>query len=66
LPKGQSCIIALFSESGLRLSELANIKKQDIYWEIRTVEVLGKGRRSGFTPFGELSEKIPKRMAVSV
>jgi len=48
-------IIALFTESGLRLSELANIKVTDINWENRTVQVVGKGNKEALAPFGDLS-----------
>ena len=50
-------IIALFTESGLRLSELASIKPQYIDWQNHTVRVMGKGRKEGYAPFGELSER---------
>ena len=50
-------IIALFTESGLRLSELLNIKLSDFNWESRTIRVLGKGNKEGFAPFGLLSEQ---------
>jgi len=53
-------IIALFVESGLRLSELANIKTSDIDWQCRTIKVLGKGCKEGFAPFGNLSEHYLK------
>ncbi|MFC2071481.1 tyrosine-type recombinase/integrase [Chloroflexota bacterium] len=49
-------IIALFTESGLRLSELTNIKPQDIDWQARTIQIMGKGRKEAYAPFGELSE----------
>ncbi len=49
-------IIALFTESGLRLTELVNIKPQNIDWERRTIRIIGKGNKEGFAPFGELSE----------
>jgi site-specific recombinase XerD len=49
-------IIALFVESGLRLSELTNIKKDDIDWQNRCIKVLGKGRKAALAPFGQLSE----------
>ena len=49
-------IIALFTESGLRLSELTNLKYQDIDWESGTVRVLGKGNKEGYAPFGSLTE----------
>ena len=57
-------IIALFTESGLRLSELTNIKPWDIYWENHTVKVMGKGRTERFAPFGDLAEKYLKSWLV--
>jgi site-specific recombinase XerD len=53
-------IIALFTESGLRLSELLNIKLPDISWESRTIRVLGKGNKEGYAPFGLLAEQCLK------
>ena len=53
-------IIALFTESGLRLSELANIKPEHINWKNRTVRVLGKGRKEAYAAFGKLTEKYLK------
>jgi site-specific recombinase XerD len=50
-------IIALFAESGLRLSELANIQSEHIDWTHCTIKVLGKGRKESYAPFGELSTK---------
>ncbi len=50
-------IIALFVDSGLRLTELANIKLCDIDWESRTVRVMGKGRKEAEAPFGQLTEQ---------
>jgi len=50
-------IISLFTESGLRLSELANIKPEHINWASRTIRVVGKGRKEAFAAFGELTEK---------
>ncbi|MFC1988408.1 tyrosine-type recombinase/integrase [Chloroflexota bacterium] len=49
-------IISLFTESGLRLSELVNIRPNDIDWANKTIKVLGKGRKGAYAPFGELSE----------
>jgi len=54
-------IIALFTESGLRLSELTNIKSQDIDWTSHTIRVNGKGNKEGYAPFGKLSEKFLKQ-----
>jgi len=50
-------IIALFAESGLRLSELANIQSESINWKNRTIRVVGKGRKEDYAAFGELTEK---------
>ena len=50
-------IIALFTESGLRLSELTNVHPEHIDWSLGTIRVLGKGRKEAYAPFGELSRK---------
>jgi len=49
-------IVALFTESGLRLSELASIKPDNINWTNRTIQVIGKGRKEAVAPFGSLTE----------
>jgi site-specific recombinase XerD len=54
-------IIALFCESGLRLSELTHIKPKDIDWLARTIRVMGKGRKEGYAPFGDLTEHYLKQ-----
>ena len=53
-------MIAFFTESGLRLSELASIRPENINWELRTVQIVGKGRKEAYAPFGELTEKYLK------
>ncbi len=53
-------IIAFFTESGLRLSELVSIRPENINWELRTVQIVGKGRKETYAPFGELTEKYLK------
>jgi len=53
-------IIALFVESGLRLSELTNIKPDDINWPGHCIKVSGKGRKTAFAPFGVMSDKYVK------
>jgi integrase len=53
-------IIAMFTESGLRLSELASIKPQDIDRETGTVRVLGKGRKEALAPLGKITQKYLK------
>ncbi len=50
-------IIALFTESGLRLSELASIRACDINWQDKTIKrVMAKGRKAALAAFGGLSE----------
>jgi len=53
-------IIAFFTESGLRLSELVSIRQENINWELRTVQIVGKGRKEAYAPFGGLTEKYLK------
>jgi len=50
-------IIILFTDTGLRLTELANIKLEDIDWQSRIIKVLGKGGNEAYAPFGELSKQ---------
>ncbi len=54
-------IITLFTESGLRLSELAHIKPTDINWGSKTIRIMGKGRKEAYCPFGTLSEGYLKQ-----
>ena len=51
-------IIALFVESGLRLSELANIKPEKISWENQTIKIWGKGRKEAYAAFGAMTTKL--------
>lgn len=53
-------ILSLFTESGLRLYELANIRSEHINWTNRTIRILGKGRKEAYAAFGELTEKYLK------
>ncbi len=53
-------IISLFTESGLRLFELAKIKPNHINWTNRTIQVMGKGRKEALAAFGELTEQYLK------
>jgi len=50
-------IIALLTESGLRISELANIKPEDVNWNRRIIKVWGKGRKQAYAPFGRLTNR---------
>ena len=51
-------IISLLADSGLRLSELANIDPKDIDWEHRLIKVVCKGNREGLAPFGISTETL--------
>jgi site-specific recombinase XerC len=53
-------IVSLFAESGLRLTELANVSLKDIDWSNRTIRTVGKGDKEALAPFGEQSERYPK------
>ncbi len=54
-------IIALFAESGLRLSELVNIRATNIDWDNHMIQIIGKGRKAAYAPFGKLSKVFLKQ-----
>jgi len=47
------CIIRLLFDSGMRLSELSNIKHDDIDWDAKTITIIGKGNKQRRAPFTE-------------
>ncbi len=49
-------IIELFYSTGIRLSELINLKFSDINFSNRTIKVLGKGSKQRIVPFGSKAE----------
>jgi site-specific recombinase XerD len=51
-------IISLFADSGLRLTELANINPHNIDWEHRLIKVWCKGGKEGYATFGNRTEKL--------
>jgi site-specific recombinase XerD len=51
-------IISLFADSGLRLTELANIDPHNIDWEHQLIKVKCKGNKEGYAPFGERTESL--------
>jgi len=53
-------IISLFADSGLRLTELTNIKTYDIIWQHKLIKVMCKGGKEGYAPFGQRTEKLLK------
>lgn len=50
-------IIINFTEIGLRLSELVNIRLDDIDWLDNTIRVMGKGWKETIAPLGSVSQK---------
>jgi site-specific recombinase XerD len=56
-----SAIISLFADSGLRLSEVANIELHNIDWQHRLIKVKCKGNKEGLEPFGVRTEKLLKQ-----
>lgn len=46
-------IIAMFYETGIRLSELVEMKDADVDLSIKTIRVLGKRNKQRIIPFGE-------------
>jgi len=46
------CFLLTLIDTGIRLSELANLKTDDIDYEQNLFRVMGKGRRERFVPFG--------------
>jgi len=51
-------IVSLFADSGMRLSELTNIKPSHIDWENRLITVWGKGGKQRKAPFTERTSKL--------
>lgn len=52
-------ILELFYATGMRLSELLNIKTQDVHLQDNTIKVLGKRNKERLVPFGnKLSELL--------
>ena len=54
-------ILELFYSSGLRLSELVNLKENDINFEDGIISVLGKGNKERVVPLGSFASKAIKK-----
>lgn len=46
------CMLLTLIDTGIRLSELANLKVEDIDYEQNMFRVMGKGQKERFVPFG--------------
>lgn len=51
-------ILELFYATGMRLSELLNIKTQDIHFQDNTIKVLGKRNKERVIPFGNRMSEL--------
>jgi len=51
-------MLELFYGSGIRLSELINLKTVDIFFEENLIRVIGKGNKERIIPFGENAKQI--------
>ena len=54
------CLLELLYSSGVRVSELVNIKMNDIDFHNRNIRVLGKGRKERLVPFSVSAQKALK------
>jgi len=52
------CLLLTFIDTGIRLSELACLKYDDIDYEQNLFRVMGKGLRERFVPFGRRVAKV--------
>jgi integrase/recombinase XerC len=57
-------IMELFYATGMRLSELVNLKEQDIDMDGSTIKVLGKRNKERLIPFGEHTRAVLKSYLV--
>ncbi len=53
-----SVIIEVLYACGLRISELLNLKKGDIYYKYEYIKVIGKGNKERLVPIGEKALKL--------
>lgn len=53
-------VIELFYSTGIRLSELINLKMDNVNFRNRTIKVFGKGSKERIVPFGKEAEKAVK------
>ena len=52
------CIISLLADSGMRLTEMANMRPKDIDWRNYTITIIGKGNKQRKAPFTKRSAKL--------
>ncbi len=59
-------ILELFYSSGLRVSELINVKVNDIYFKEEIIRILGKGNKQRIVPIGSSALKWIKEYLIKV
>lgn len=55
------CILLTLIDTGIRLSELANLKTEDVDFDQNLFRVMGKGQKERFVPFGRRVAKALMR-----
>lgn len=53
-------VMELFYSTGIRLTELINLKIQNVNFQNKTIKVLGKGSKERIIPYGEKANKALK------
>ena len=53
-------ILELFYSTGIRLSELINLKLEDVNFKKNLIKVLGKGSKERIVPFGKKANTAMK------
>ena len=56
-------IVSLFADTGLRLSELAQITTERVDWERQTIRVFGKGRKERTVKFGTRTGELMREIS---
>jgi integrase/recombinase XerC len=56
----EKAILELFYSTGIRLSELINLKIDNVNFSSKTIKVLGKGSKERIIPYGEKANKAMK------
>lgn len=57
-PERDQLLVALLTETGIRLSEVAGLTLSDVKLDARCVLVMGKGGKQRFVPFAEAAAKL--------
>jgi site-specific recombinase XerD len=60
-----TAIISLLADSGMRLSEVTNVKVGDIDWATNTISIWGKGSKQRKAPFTESTGRLLKDVPYS-